>query len=191
MIDAILSAACAHILALAGPGAPLGVIPRVEPYDGQINETTMPELLQRTPAVFVAIEAARIEASRSAWRWEIGLDLLVVTRNLASPRAAASGGPTGAPSLGAVALGEILALAFARHRLGLDIEPIIPTDLKVIVPGWLRAQKAALVGVSFTTAFSVEAAAEGDLVDYLRAQTHLAIGAGDDAYTDLVNTRSP
>lgn len=190
MIDTLIAAVVGNIKSLQGAG-PLGYrIPAVEPYDGQVNEDQMPQLLARTPAVFVAAGAARASRERDRWRWDVGLTLLVVTRDLASGAvgAALRVGPAGGP--GAYLIAEQLAAAFSGIRLGLEIAAIEPREIRTLVPGWARGTKAALVGVELVTAFWGQPVNGAGLDDFLRVQSRLAIGEDFTPYTDLSQTRS-
>lgn len=195
MIDATLTAIVRHIDAVQGKDKPLGYdIPRVDVYDGQVNQDQLAQLLQKTPAVFAAFQRATPEEEGEQTRWDLRLNLLVVTRNLATPMAAAKGGPDGSP--GAHAIAQHMARILWGQRLGLEIARIKPGAISTIVPGWLRGTKAALVGVELATAFWTEGAVDlatagGDqLGEFLRVETRLKLGADGGAYVDLTETRS-
>lgn len=192
MIDAILAAIVTRVQQVQGTANPLGyAIPKVDTYDGQINADKVAELLQMTPAVFVAFQRATPVEEGDRVRWNTLLNLLVVTRNLATPQAAAKGGPGG--TIGAHAIAQHLARALWGRKLGLEIAKIQPGVITTIVPGWLRGHKAALVGIELATAFWTdgEMLAEGEaLGEFLRVETRLRLGADGDPYIDLTETRS-
>lgn len=197
MIDAILAAIVTRVRQVQGAGNPLGyAIPKVDTYDGQINTDKVAELLQMTPAVFVAFQRATPVAEGDRMRWDTMLNLLVVTRNLATSQAAAKGGPggqAGGGAIGAHAIAQHLARALWGRKLGLEIAKIQPGVITTIVPGWLRGHKAALVGVELTTAFWTdgETLPEGEaLGEFLRVETRLQFGADGAPYIDLTETRS-
>ena len=154
MIDLIITNAITHIKDHAGVTAPLGyAIPKVEPFDGQVNETQMAQLLQTTPAVFVAFAKGTGIEQGHARKWSATLNLIVVARNLSTPDAARIGKGT---EVGANRIAEDMALLFDRQRLGLEIDEIDPMDITPIVPGWARTHKAAIVGVTLRTGYAVE-----------------------------------
>lgn len=194
MIDAILAKIVEHIDGQQGVAPkPLGyAIPKVDTYDGQVNADKVAELLQVTPAVFVAFQRATPVEEGDSIRWDTWLNLLVVTRNLATPQAAAKGGPGN--TIGAHAIAQQLARALWGQKLGLQIAKIQPGAITTIVPGWLRGHKAALVGVELTTAFWTEGMVtlpEGEaLAEFLRVETRLKLDAAGDPYIDLTETRS-
>lgn len=196
MIDAILAAIVARVQQAQGAG--LGyAIPKVAIYDGQINAQKVAELLQMTPAVFVAFQRANPVEEGDSIRWDTRLNLLVVTRNLATAQAAAIGGPGGGPggdTIGAHAIGQHLARLLWGQKLGLPIAKIQPGAIDTVVPGWLNGQKAALVGIELTTAFWTEgeiSLPEGEaLAEFLRVETRLKLDADGAPYVDLTETRS-
>lgn len=193
MIDRVLAGIVKHIDDAQGQGKPLGYdIPRVDLYDGQVNQDQIAQLMQKVPAVFVAFQRATPEDEGDQTRWDLRLNLLVVTRNLATAMAAATGGPNGA--VGAHAIAQHMARILWGQRLGLEIARIRPGAITTIVPGWMRGTKAALVGVELATAFWTDGAvdlAAHQLSEFLRVETRLSLGADGGAYVDMIETRSP
>lgn len=192
MIDAIIAAAIAHIAARQGPAAPLGyAIPRIEPFDGQVNEAQMASLMQVTPAVFVAFSRGSGVEQGERRKWLTTLSLIVVTRNLSTPAAARAGR---GGEIGAHRIAEDLALLFERQRLGLDIDEIEPVEISPIIPGWARTHKAAVVGLTCKTGYAVALPGAGpdELDDFLRARFDLDLSGAGQADTSLtIDTRSP
>lgn len=191
MIDAIINAALAHIRAHQGADKALGyAIPRIEAFDGQANETQMAQLLQTTPAVFVAFAKGTGTEQGSSRYWAVTLSLIVVTRNLATEGAARAGKGT---EIGAYRIAEDMATLFDRRTLGLEIDAIEPVDITPIIPGWARTQKAAIVGLTCKTGYTVDlpGADPADLDDFLRARFDFDLPPADgDADTSTTaNTR--
>ncbi|CUW41139.1 conserved protein of unknown function (Bacteriophage Mu, Gp37 1-173) [Magnetospirillum sp. XM-1] len=191
MIDAIITAALDHIRAHQGAGKALGyAIPRIEAFDGQVNETQMAQLLQTTPAVFVAFAKGTGAEQGSRRHWTATLSLIVVTRNLATEGAARAG--KGA-EIGAYRIAEDMAVLFDRRTLDLEIDAIEPVEITPIVPGWARTQKAAIVGLTCKTGFTtaIPGADLAALDDFLRARFDFDLppsGNGADTST-TANTR--
>lgn len=192
MIDLIISRAIERITANAGLDKPLGyAIRKVEPFDGQVNETQMAQLLQVTPAVFVAFAKGSGAEQGQGRKWAVTLSIIVVTRNLATPDAARIGKGT---EVGANRIAEDMAILFDRQRLGLEIDEIEPVDITPIVPGWARTHKAAIVGLTCKTGYTVDlpGADPAELAEFLRARFDFDMapqdGQGDSSIT--VNTRT-
>lgn len=193
MIELMLRAACSRIAELSAPGQMLEGVARVEPYDGQVNADFLGEMTRQLPAVFAAFQLGRAQKDRSRLKWAVKLNLVAVTRNLSpAPQSAALGSPDG--GAGALALGELLAMALDGDKLGLEIEALEPEEIRTLVPGWLNGTKCALVGVQFATAFWTPRRQAGGIDpqfdDFLRVQSRLALGTEETPYTDLTETRS-
>lgn len=182
MIDPILAALCTAIRGASQSGLLDVRLGNVAPYDGQINEAALPDLMARTPAVLAAFARAVPDEEGDRTRWDADFTLLVVTRNLAMPMAASVGGPPGtAPgtTVGAHALAQRLADLLTGETLDLPIRRIRPGPITTLVPGWMRGTKGALVGLALTTAWWTEGEASltdrqpGRLTPFLRVATTL------------------
>lgn len=164
MISTIENAIINRIKAAQDAEGGLGYkLKKIDTYGGEFSDG-LERIVKDFPAVLVAFNGAPLhQENRASFTFKATFGVICCAVSLRNEQAARHGK---AGKIGSYQLVTDMLALLSGQKLGLDIKPLVPREIRALVNDKAESQLASVYAIDFETVFALDAAAASGLADF-------------------------